>query len=90
MDMSTKTPSNWFETAVRARSYQVWEREGRKSGCEEECWSRAIKEIDVECRAAVEGKNARFAPPHVVISELPIRSVAGETASGAARYSAAA
>ena len=84
------TSPNWFETAVRARSYNVWEREGRKSGCEEECWSRAIEEVDAECRAAVEGKNARFAPPHVVISELPIRSVAGETASEAQHYSAAA
>lgn len=74
--MSISTSSNWFETEVRARSYEMWEREGRKDGGEAEDWSRAIKEVDDACHAAVEGKNAHFTPPHVVISELPIRHVA--------------
>ena len=39
------------------------------------------KEIEDACRAALEGTNADFAPPHLTVSQQPIRHVDGETSS---------
>jgi hypothetical protein len=71
--------ADWFEKEVRARSHAIWEAEGHKDGCSEEHWMRAVKEIEDACRAAQEGANADFAPPHLTISQLPIRQ--GESCS---------
>lgn len=71
--MSHPTRPDWLEREVRTRSHSVWEREGRKDGRAEDNWARAAKEIDDECRAAIAGTNARFTPPHIIISQLPTR-----------------
>ncbi|RUV70509.1 DUF2934 domain-containing protein [Mesorhizobium sp. M5C.F.Cr.IN.023.01.1.1] len=33
---------------IRQRAHEIWEREGRPDGREQEHWERATKEIDVE------------------------------------------
>lgn len=71
--------TDWFEKEVRARSHAMWEAEGCRDGHSEEHWMRATKDIEERCRAALEGTNPHFAPPHLTISTPPIRRVAGET-----------
>jgi hypothetical protein len=60
IQMFSKTQPDWFVKEVQARSYSVWEREGRK-------------EIVDEFRAAAAGTNAHFTPPHLVVSQRPTR-----------------
>ena len=58
---------------IRARSYELWEREGRQEGKAEEYWLRAEGEIEAECRAAIEGEKADVVLPLPRISRRPIR-----------------
>ena len=73
IQMFSKTQPDWFVKEVQARSYSVWEREGRKDGCAGCNWARATKEIVDEFRAAAAGTNAHFTPPHLVVSQRPTR-----------------
>ena len=36
------------ETRIRERAHEIWEREGRPEGAQEEHWRRACEEIDAE------------------------------------------
>lgn len=58
---------------ISARSYEIWEREGRESGRAEEYWDRARLEIEEEIRAAIEGTTTKIVLPHLPISQRPIR-----------------
>jgi hypothetical protein len=71
--MSHTTHPDWFEKEVRVRSHSIWEREGCNDGRDAANWARAAKEIEDECRAAAEGTNAYFTPPHLTISKLLTR-----------------
>jgi hypothetical protein len=62
------------EDEVRRRSYLIWEREGRRRGCDKEYWKRAKAEIQAECQAALEGRTTRFVLPHITISVRPVRT----------------
>ena len=48
------------EDRIRARAYQIWEREGCLEGHGDEHWQRAVQEIDAEDRKAA--KPAKKAP----------------------------
>ncbi len=65
-----------LEEFISARSYAIWEREGRL-GCAEEHWDRACQEIEQEVRAALEGE-PNYVLPHLGISQRPVRYWAGE------------
>lgn len=61
------------EDCISARSYALWEREGREPGREEEYRERARLEVEHELRLALEGDSTVFVPPHLSISRRPIR-----------------
>lgn len=86
-DMSRMYSSRRLEM-IRARSYELWEHEGRQDGKAEEYWLRAEIEIEAECRAAIEGKDTTVVLPLPRISRRPIRrasaEIDGETHSEAA------
>lgn len=65
-----------LEEFISARSYAIWEREGR-CGNADEYWERACLEIEEEVRAALEGE-PNYVLPRLDISQRPIRSWAGE------------
>jgi hypothetical protein len=67
------------EKSVRLRSYQIWEREGRKPGHDKEYWKRAEAELTAECRAALEGRTTRYVMAHPMISKRPLRSISAHT-----------
>jgi hypothetical protein len=79
-DVSKMIETNWFENEVRARSHAIWESEGHRDGFSEENWMRAARDIEDRCRAALEGTDMHFAPPHPMISTLPVRQVTRHTA----------
>ena len=58
---------------IRARSYAIWEREGRQQGRDEAYWLRAEAEIEAECRAVIEGENPHMVLPLPRISRRPLR-----------------
>lgn len=58
---------------IRARSYAIWESEGRPEGHESEYWKRAAAEIEEQLRAAFEGECTDFVPPRLRISQRPVR-----------------
>jgi hypothetical protein len=58
---------------ISARSYEIWEREGRESGRADEYWDRARQEVEGEIRAAIEGRTTKVVLPHLPISQRPIR-----------------
>jgi hypothetical protein len=62
-----------IEDFVSARSYQIWEREGRLVGHDREIWERARAEIEAELHAAREGKVAGVVPPRPQVSARPVR-----------------
>ena len=64
---------NQLDNYISARSYELWEREGRESGRAEEYWDRARLEIEDEIRAAIEGRTTQVVLPHLPISQRPIR-----------------
>jgi hypothetical protein len=40
------------ERRIRERAHEIWEREGRPEGAQEEHWRRASEEIDAEDQSA--------------------------------------
>jgi hypothetical protein len=62
-----------FDDYVSARSYSLWEREGRPVGHENEFWRRACAEVDAELYDALQGHANAFVPPQLPISRRPIR-----------------
>ena len=60
------------ERRIRERAHEIWEREGRPDGAQEEHWRRASEEIDAEDQAgsgspAEEGGVANPAQPGAAI-----------------------
>lgn len=64
---------------IRARSYELWERDGKQEGKAEEYWLRAEAEIEAECRAAIEGETTNVVLPLPRISRPPIRRRSNKT-----------
>jgi hypothetical protein len=62
-----------FEDWIRARSYAIWESEGRREGGAEEFWLQARREIEAKLQAAINGEAAEVVPPQLTISQRPIR-----------------
>lgn len=67
---------------IKARSYTIWDNEGRLEGHAEEYWFRAMAELENELEHAwlmvlEEKENAELAMPHPEISEPPHRYEAG-------------
>jgi len=77
-----------FEDWIRARSYGIWEREGRIDGHAEEHWLRAEKEIEAEWQAAMKGENIRFVPPRPAITTPPVHRVSGRFEAEPFRHAA--
>jgi len=69
---------------IRARSYEIWESEGRLDGKADEYWLRAECEIESECRDAIEGQKMDVVLPHPCISRRPVRRIADEFQRSAA------
>lgn len=66
------------EEQIRARSYQLWEAEGRQDGRSMEYWLRAIKELETELErcwlvALEESENTHLVMPRAPISTPPCR-----------------
>lgn len=65
------------EEAIRLRSYQIWEREGRPQGCSQEHWARAKAELEAEMQqASIAGVTADIVLPRLNISTPPVRTIA--------------
>jgi hypothetical protein len=58
---------------ISARSYEIWEREGRESGRADEYWDRARLQIEEEIRLAIEGMTTKIVLPHLPVSQRPVR-----------------
>ncbi len=70
------------EDQVRARSYALWEAEGRQNGRSEEYWLRALAELQMELErswlvALEERENTELVMPRLPISARPYRHEAG-------------
>lgn len=65
-----------FEAIISMRSYLIWEREGRISGHAHEYWNRALAEIEAELGLAPCGEDWDQVPPHLEISQKPVRRAA--------------
>lgn len=68
---------------IRARSYSIWDSEGRLEGHTEEYWFRAIAELESELENAwmmvlKEEPDADLVMPLPTISEAPQRHEAGK------------
>lgn len=68
---------------IKARSYALWDSEGRLDGHAEEYWFRAVAELEEELEHAWlmvldEQENAELTMPHPAISEAPHRHEAGK------------
>ena len=62
--------------AIRLRSYQIWEREGRPDGCSAEHWIRAKAELEAELQeASMTGMSADLVLPRLPVSAPPLKSV---------------
>jgi hypothetical protein len=64
---------------IQARSYELWEREGRQEGKAEEYWLRAEGEIEADCRAVIAGENTNVVLPLPRISRRPVRRPSNRT-----------
>lgn len=67
------------EHAIRQRSYEIWQLEGRPEGKTAEHWARAKMELEIEYRVAVfpwAGNDCRgIVAPRLPISKPPQRIV---------------
>jgi hypothetical protein len=64
------------EEAVRLRSYQIWEREGRPEGRANEHWQRAIEELKAEMEeASIAGETVDIVLPRLPISTPPTKAI---------------
>ncbi len=62
-----------LEERISARSYAIWEGEGRQEGRDTEYWERASREIEHELlEEALEGSNPQLVPK-LRVSERPVR-----------------
>lgn len=74
-DLSRIEPT---EDAIRLRSYQIWEREGRPDGQAAEHWARAKAELEAELQeASIAGISADLVLPRLAVSAPPLKSVSG-------------
>ena len=55
LDFGEGTMIDDIEERVRRRAYEIWERTGRPSGCEEQHWAQAIQEVAAEDGASEDG-----------------------------------
>ena len=62
-----------FDEYISARSYHLWEREGRPTGHDREFWRRACAEVEAELYEALQGHPSAFVPPQLPISRPPVR-----------------
>lgn len=63
------------EEAIRLRSYQIWEREGRPEGCAQLHWTRAKTELEAEMQeASLSGVAIDIVLPRLHVSTPPVRS----------------
>jgi len=62
------------EHKVRERAYQIWEREGRPEGREDEHWAQAEREIESEGAA---GSSSGDAATNVTAADDPTRPASG-------------
>lgn len=69
-------PNKQFDDYISARSYRLWEREGRPVGHDREYWRRACAEVEAELYDALQGRSNAFVPPQLPISPRPIRHLA--------------
>ena len=69
---------------IQVRSYQLWERDGRQEGRSDEYWLRAEREIEAECRAAIDGEKTDLVLPLPRISRRPVRYTAEDLTRTAA------
>lgn len=77
-DHQSNTSIEPSEDAVRLRSYQIWEREGRPDGCADEHWRRAKAELMAELQeASISGLSADLVLPHLTVTEPPQKIVSG-------------
>lgn len=66
------------EDAIRLRSYQIWEREGRPDGRSAEHWAQAKAELVEELQeASMTGLSADVVLPRLPVSTPPRKSVSG-------------
>lgn len=66
------------EEAIRLRSYQIWEREGRPDGRAAEHWAQAKAELLEELQeVSMAGLSADVVLPRLPVSTPPHRSVSG-------------
>ena len=69
------------EERIRQRAHEIWEREGRPKGREQEHWNQAVQEIESESSEAERGP---IAPdPAVGISSDPAGNRPGGKSSSA-------
>ncbi len=78
---------------IKARSYALWDGEGRREGRAEEYWFRAIAELEAELEHAwlmvlEEKENAALVMPKAPISEPPRRQEAGKIDPNLVRHAA--
>ncbi|MGB8602913.1 MAG: DUF2934 domain-containing protein [Rhizomicrobium sp.] len=70
------------EEAIRLRSYQIWEREGRPEGCAQEHWAYAKAELEAEMQeASLAGLTTDIVLPRLHVSTPPVRSISEKVAS---------
>ena len=65
-----------LEECIVARSHLLWERAGGVPGHENEYWELARVEVEREVTAALDGEETNFVPPHLTISQRPLRRTA--------------
>lgn len=75
------------EDQIRARSYALWESEGRRDGHALDYWLRAVAELESELErswlvAIEERENTELVMPRLPISARPWRHEAGKLNSG--------
>lgn len=58
---------------ISMRSQQIWEREGRPSGSEQDLMKRARAEIEAEWHIALHDETGTVVPPELPISQRPVR-----------------
>lgn len=81
------------EEQIRARSYCLWEAEGRQEGHCEEYWLRALAELQEELErswlvALEERENMDLVMPRLPISRAPYRHEAGRLDANSLREAA--
>lgn len=72
---------NISDESIRARAYQIWEREGRPSGCDFDHWVRAQVELEAEAQAGLANDKPKRARASAA-APRPRPAVRSRSASG--------